>query len=76
MAAEARAMEPDGANSCPENTTAGNETTDEADPDVAAAPARRSQKAKPAANARSNGGSGSNRNAAPRWHSFLPGMFR
>ena len=78
MATESRHMGPDGSGSgtCPEAATAASDATDEADPDAAAAPARRTQKAKPAANARGNGGGGGNRNSAPRWHSFLPGMFR
>ena len=77
MATESRHMGPDGSGSCPETVAAGNEVAEDADPDAAAAPARRTQKtAKPATNARSNGGSGGNRSTAPRWHSFLPGMFR
>ena len=77
MAMESRHMDPDGSGSCPENTTASNDTTDDADADAAAPPARRTQKAKPAATPRaSNGGGGGNRSSAPRWHSFLPGMFR
>ena len=42
-----------------------------ADP-AAANPARRTPKAKPAVAPRATG----TRPAAPRWHSFLPGMFR
>lgn len=76
MAAEARQLSPDGDGSCPETTAASNEATDEADPDAAAAPARRTQKAKPTPAARSGGNGAGQRNTAPRWHSFLPGMFR
>lgn len=77
MATESRHMGPDGSGSCPETTTASTDATDEADPDAAAAPARRTQKAnKPAATTRSNAGGGGSRSSAPRWHSFLPGMFR
>lgn len=73
MAAESRQLSPDGDGSCPETAAA----ADEADPDAAAAPARRTQKAKPAPAARSGGGGAAGqRNTAPRWHSFLPGMFR
>jgi len=77
LATESRHMDPDGSGSCPENTTAGNEATDDADPDAVAAPARRTQKAKPAAaTPRASNGSGNRGGGAPRWHSFLPGMFR
>ena len=78
MAAESRQLSPDGDGNCPETAAASNEATDEADPDAAAAPARRTQKAKPAPAAPSGGGSNASgqRNNAPRWHSFLPGMFR
>lgn len=77
LATESRHMDPDGSGSCPESSTAGNEAADETDADAAAAPVRRTQKAKPAATPRaSNGGGGGNRSTAPRWHSFLPGMFR
>ena len=48
MAAESRQLSPDGDGNCPETAAASNEATDEADPDAAAAPARRTQKAKPA----------------------------
>jgi hypothetical protein len=76
MAAESRQLSPDGDGNCPETASASNEATDEVDPDAAAAPARRTQKAKPAPAARSGGGAAGQRNTAPRWHSFLPGMFR
>lgn len=77
MAAESRLLSPDGDGSCPETAAASNETTDGTDPDAAAAPARRTQKAKTTPAARSGGGNGAGqRNSAPRWHSFLPGMFR
>ena len=54
----------------------GTDATDELDADAAAAPARRTQKAKPAPTPRASNGGGSNRSSTPRWHSFLPGMFR
>jgi hypothetical protein len=78
MAAESRQLSPDGDGNCPETAAASNEATDETDPDAAAAPARRTQKAKPAPATRSGGGGSAagQRNTAPRWHSFLPGMFR
>ena len=77
MAAEARQLSPDGDGNCPETASASNEAADEVDPDAAAAPARRTQKAKPAPAARAGGGGAAGqRNTAPRWHSFLPGMFR
>lgn len=78
LATESRQMGPDGSGSCPENATTSNEATDDADADAATAAPRRTQKAKPAAAVRSNGssGGGGSRNTAPRWHSFLPGMFR
>lgn len=77
FASEARQLGPDGSGSCPESTAANSEAADEADSDAAAAPVRRTQKAKPAVTPRaSNGGGSGNRNSAPRWHSFLPGMFR
>ena len=76
LATESRQMGPDGSGSCPESTAAGNDAADEADNDAAAAPARRStQKAKPTPAVR-GGGNGGQRSSAPRWHSFLPGMFR
>jgi hypothetical protein len=76
LATESRQMDPDGGGSCPESTTATNDAADEVDADAAAAPARRTQKAKPAATPRASGGGSANRGNAPRWHSFLPGMFR
>lgn len=77
MAAESRQLSPDGDGSCPDTATASNEVADDVDADAAAAPARRTQKAKPAPAARSGGGNGTGqRSSAPRWHSFLPGMFR
>lgn len=73
MATDSRQLEQDAGNSCPENAAASNEAAD--DPDAAAAPARRAQKTKPAATPRASNGGG-NRSSTPRWHSFLPGMFR
>lgn len=77
MAAESRQLSPDGDGNCPETAAASNEAIDETDPDAAAAPARRTQKAKPAPATRAGSGhAAGQRNTAPRWHSFLPGMFR
>ncbi|QIL21587.1 hypothetical protein [Thermomonas sp. HDW16] len=78
LAAEARQMGPDGSGSCPESTVANNDTADEADNDAAATPARRSTQkaAKPTPAVRGGGSGGGQRSSAPRWHSFLPGMFR
>ena len=75
-------MGPDGGgggNTCPETTTAtGNDhdiSDDETDNDVVTAPVRHTQKTKPVVTPRSSNGGG-NHSTAPRWHSFLPGMFR
>ena len=78
LAMESRQMGPDGSGSCPESTTASNDAADDADNDAAATPARRTttQKAKPTPTARGGGSTGGQRSSAPRWHSFLPGMFR
>lgn len=77
LAAESRQTGPDGDGNCPETTTASNEIVDDVDADAAAAPARPTQKTKPAPAARASGGNGGGqRSSAPRWHSFLPGMFR
>jgi hypothetical protein len=75
LATESRQLGPDGSGSCPESTTG---TLDEADSDAAAAPARRApHKVKPTTPAaRGAGGSNGQRSTTPRWHSFLPGMFR
>jgi len=76
FAAESR-QGAEGDPNCPETASAGSEATDETDADASAAPARRTQKTKPAPAARAGGGSGGGqRSSAPRWHSFLPGMFR
>jgi hypothetical protein len=70
--AQGRLMSADGGGSCPEEAAANGERMDEAEADAPAPANRRAQKAKPAAVAPR----GSTRPAAPRWHSFLPGMFR
>ena len=69
--AQVRQMSADGGGSCPD-ATANGERLDEGDAEPGTATTRRAQKAKPAAVAPR----GSTRPAAPRWHSFLPGMFR
>lgn len=76
-ATDGRHMAADGSGSCPEGDTAAATPTDraedpEADPANAAAAARKTPKSKPAVAPRATG----TRPAAPRWHSFLPGMFR
>lgn len=76
MATESTQMAPDGNASCPENTATSSDIADDAETDVAAAPVRRTQKAKPAATPRASNSGGGNRGSTPRWHSFLPGMFR
>lgn len=77
-ATESRQMGPDGSGACPDSSTAGNERTDEADGDdaTASAPARRTPKAKPAAAASSQASGSRTGGTPPRFHSFLPGMFR
>ena len=74
LASESRQLGPEGDGSCPETSTATSESPEDAD--AAAAPARRTQKAKPTPAARASGNGGGQRSSAPRWHSFLPGMFR
>lgn len=70
-AAQGRQMGADGSGSCPE-TSAASERLDEGEGDPSTATHRRTQHNKPAVVAPR----GSTRPAAPRWHSFLPGMFR
>lgn len=74
-AAESRHMSADGGGSRPENSAATNDRGDLGDADSAtptSVPLRKTEKVKvtPAPH-----GSGT-RASAPRWHSFLPGMFR
>ena len=78
VATESRQMGPDGSGSCPESAATGSERTDEADGDEAnaAAQARRTPKAKPAAAATPQASGGRTGGTPPRFHSFLPGMFR
>jgi len=75
MAIESRQLGPDGGGSCPDSATSGNDRSDDADadPNVPATPVRRPAKAKAVSVPR---GAGGTRSTAPRWHSFLPGMFR
>ena len=74
LAAESRLMAADGAESCPDTPAASDrDDAAEADPNTPATPVRRTPKAKAVAAPRAGGG---NRSTAPRWHSFLPGMFR
>ncbi len=72
LAAESRQMA-DGGESCPETAAAERADDADADPNAPATPVKRTSKAKAAAAPRASGG---NRSTAPRWHSFLPGMFR
>lgn len=75
-AIESRQLDADGSNATADTanasaTRAGDDATvEDATP---TAPVNRPHKAKPASTPR--GGTG-NRSTSPRWHSFLPGMFR
>ena len=74
MANESRQAPADDA--CPDTAATSNtERTDDSPVDETTAPARQTQKAKPAVSAspRATGGARTN---PPRFHSFLPGMFR
>ena len=65
----------DGGGTCPDMTAAIEEAQSRAPKPRAtqAAPAPRTKSVKPAV---SGGGDGEGRVQRPRWHSFLPGMFR
>ena len=74
-AVETQQISADAGNACPDNTAAANDRVELGDSDPSAAtvaPVRRTEKAKAVAPPRSTG----TRAAAPRWHSFLPGMIR
>lgn len=73
MGAESRHMSANGGESCPETTSTGAFRGTDAEPEASApaTPAKRSSR--PTAAPRASEG---NRSTAPRWHSFLPGMFR
>jgi len=73
MANESRQAPADDA--CPDSAASTTERTDDGQGDETVAPARQAQKAKPAVSAspRATGGTRTN---PPRFHSFLPGMFR
>jgi hypothetical protein len=74
-AVESQHMSADGSG-CPDSATASSDHNELGDADAAAttvAPVRHTEKAKPVATPRSSGGT---RATTPRWHSFLPGMFR
>lgn len=74
LAVESRQMSANGSESCPESAASSDRADSaEADPNAPATPVKRTAKAKAAAATRTGGG---NRSNAPRWHSFLPGMFR
>lgn len=75
VAVESRPVAADLGESCPDSA-GDSERTDgaEADPNTPATPVKRTVKSKAAAAPRTGGGGG--RSTAPRWHSFLPGMFR
>ncbi len=71
-AAESQQLAADGNSSCPDSAAAGAERNDIGDADPAiATPVRHTEKSKAVVAPRI-----STRSAAPRWHSFLPGMFR
>ena len=71
-ATESQQLTTDGNSSCPDSATSSAERSDISDPDPATAPPiRHTEKAKTVVTPRS-----STRSVAPRWHSFLPGMFR
>ncbi|MEO6155579.1 MAG: hypothetical protein ABIP16_07620 [Thermomonas sp.] len=74
-AAESRHMSADGGGSCPETTATSNDHNDIGDTDAvtpAVVPVPRAEKTKTVAAPHSSG----TRATAPRWQSFLPGMFR
>ena len=74
-AVETQQMSTDTSTGCPDTAAAANDRGDlgEADPSATTvAPVRRTEKAKTMVTPRSTG----TRPAAPRWHSFLPGMMR
>ena len=73
MANESRQAAADDA--CPDTVASSTERTDDGPVDETVVPVRQTQKAKPAVSAspRATGGARSN---PPRFHSFLPGMFR
>lgn len=75
-AAESQHLSADGSPSCPDSAAASNDRNELGDADpatVPVAPVRHSEKTKTLVTPRSNSGT---RATAPRWHSFLPGMFR
>lgn len=75
-AAESQHLSADGSTSCPDSAATGNDRNELGDADPAsptASPVRHFEKTKTAVTPHSNSG---NRATAPRWHSFLPGMFR
>lgn len=74
-AMETQPITTDTSTGCPDNTAAANDRGELGDADPSAttvAPVRRTEKAKTMVTPRSTG----TRAAAPRWHSFLPGMMR
>lgn len=74
-AMESQHLSADGSSGCPDSTATSNDHSELGDADPATttvAPVRRTEKAKTVAVPRSSG----TRAIAPRWHSFLPGMFR
>lgn len=74
-AVETQQISADTSTGCPDNSAAANDRGELGDADPSAttvAPVRRTEKAKTMVTPRSTG----TRAAAPRWHSFLPGMMR
>ena len=74
-AAESQHLSADGSASCPDSAPTANDRNElgDVDPSATASPVRHADKTKTLVSPRSNSG---NRAVAPRWHSFLPGMFR
>ena len=75
-AAESQHLNADVSTPTPDSAATASDRNDVGDTDPATAvvaPLRHSDKAKTLVTPRSNS---ANRSSAPRWHSFLPGMFR
>ena len=73
-AVETQQISTETSNGCPENAAPANDRGEPSDADpstTTVAPVRRTEKAKTVVSPRA-----STRAAAPRWHSFLPGMIR
>ncbi|MGH8033481.1 MAG: hypothetical protein ACREO8_14270 [Luteimonas sp.] len=75
MARDLRQMEPDGGGPCADDNAQSDGASD-ARPVAAKSMARAQQSTKGKALVPHGGGDGINELRPPRWHSFLPGMFR